>query len=193
MVARASTCTHPSGCLPGFALCSLRIPTLLFFFYHSTSILFIYLSCRLQSNISSQDLIVSTETGHIRAWLQHVCVCGDAVKMPHPAAWWSPSIPPPDLTPPAKGMSEDAASHRRAPLCTSSPHGGQISGYETVSEERLPKVGGGGREEAGGSAGAAVNQQINSQTDQSPPQFPRANGRTCLRPVPGMLESNWER
>lgn len=94
-------------------------------------------------------------------------------------------------------MSEDAASHRRAPLCTSSPHGGQISGYETVSQERLlGGVGGAGREEAGeagGSAGAAVNQQINSQTDQSPPQYPRAHGRTCLRPVPGMLESNWER
>lgn len=103
-----------------------------------------------------------------------------------------PSNPPTSHLP-QKGRSEDAASHRRAPLCTPSPHARQISGYETVSEERFL---GGGREEAGAavkSAVAAVNQQINSQTDQLRPQYLHANGRTCLLPVPGILESNWER
>lgn len=69
------TCTHPGGCLPGFALRSLRLSPLFFFFTHSTSNLFIYLSFRLQSNISSQDLIGSTGTGHTRSSLQQAYVC----------------------------------------------------------------------------------------------------------------------
>lgn len=45
------------------------------------------------------------------------------------------------------------------------------------------------KKEAGAAGGAAVNRQINSQTDQSPPQYIHANG---LRPLLGLLESNWE-
>lgn len=160
-------------------LCSPLPPSFssLFFFTHSTSNLFIYLSFRLQSNTSSQDLIGSTGTGShallaaasIRVC---VCVCEGAAKMPNPAAWWSP--PPTNLPPPAKGKSvpqEGTAVHI---ISTCRPHLRLRNGFRA----------------AGGSAGAAVNQQINSQTDQSRPPYLHANGRTRSWPIPGLLESN---
>lgn len=122
----------------------------------------------------------------------HVCVFGDAVKMPHPAVWWSPPNPPNSHLP-QKGsarMQRPTGGHRCA------HHGHTLAKSRATKQSLRRGFRGGGKKRRSWSGwrerGAAVNQQINSQTDQSRPQYPHANGRTCLRPVPGMLESNWE-
>lgn len=130
------TCTRPGGCLPGFALRSLRLSPLFFLPTPPQIYSFIYLSAyRATSALRISSVPLGRVTRAPRC-SKHTCVCGGAAKMPHPAAWWSP---PTNLPHPAKGKSEDEASRRRAPPCTSSPHTGHISGEETVSEEREKK------------------------------------------------------
>lgn len=131
------TCTRPAGCLPGFALRSLRLSPLFFFYpLHLKSIhLFIFPP-------TEQHQLGSTGTGHSRSSLQQAYVCVRVWRCCEDASSCCLVVPPPpptNLPHPAKGKSEDEASRRRAPPCTSSPHTGHISGLETVSEEREKK------------------------------------------------------